>query len=116
MAGGALLAMKLYPNLMLRLAHCPLRDTTGVPCPTCGGTHAAASLATGDWLGALSYNPVVVLGLVGFAIWALYSVAATLVPVWRRSLQLDAGDKKAARWLAALLFIFAWVWQFFRVF
>ena len=113
---GAWLALRLYPDLVLGLSHCPLRDITGVPCPTCGGTHSAAALAAGRWLEALRANPVVVVGLVGFVAWALYCVAATLVPTWRRGLHLSPAEKKAARLLAALIFILAWVWQILRVF
>lgn len=112
---GGLLALRLFPNLVLGLAHCPLRDMTGVPCPTCGGTHSAASLAAGRWLAALQANPVVAAGLVGFAVWAAYCLAATAVPGWRRSLRLTSGEKRAARITAALLLLLGWIYQVVRV-
>lgn len=43
---------------------CPLRALTGVPCPFCGGTTAAAHIGHLDLLGALRANPVVVVGAI----------------------------------------------------
>lgn len=40
---------------------CPLRALTGIPCPFCGGTTAAAHLGHGDVVGALAANPFVVI-------------------------------------------------------
>jgi hypothetical protein len=37
---------------------CLLRTTTGIPCPSCGMTRAAAALAHGDWLAALAWHPL----------------------------------------------------------
>jgi hypothetical protein len=36
---------------------CPLRTLTGVPCPLCGMTRAATSLAAGDLGASLAFNP-----------------------------------------------------------
>lgn len=112
---GGLIAIKLFPNLVFGLSHCPMRDITGVPCPTCGGTHSAASLAAGNWLEALQANPVIAVGMVVFMAWAFYCLVATIVPSLRRSLHLSTHEKKAARILAVLLLIGAWFWQIARV-
>lgn len=102
------------PDLVARVAHCPLKDATGIPCPTCGGTHAAIALARGDLATAWWANPLVVLIAAGLALWSLWALAASFVPRWRRGVELGPGEKKAARILAALLIVLAWVWQFFR--
>ena len=107
--------MRLYPALIFGLARCPLRNITGVPCPTCGGTHSAASLAAGQWLAALRANPFVVVALGVFAVWAVYCVIATLIPGLRRGLRLSPTEKMAARILAAVLLVLAWAWQIARV-
>lgn len=112
---GGLIATRLWPNLVFGLAHCPLRDITGVPCPTCGGTHSATSLAAGRWFEALTINPVVAVGLFVFILWAAYSMAATVIPAWRRGILLSPKEKKATRLLAAFFFVLAWVWQIHRV-
>lgn len=43
----------------LPMPRCLLRELTGVPCPTCGGTRSLAALAEFDWPTAWSMNPLV---------------------------------------------------------
>jgi peptidoglycan/LPS O-acetylase OafA/YrhL len=110
----ALLGLALVwfqPDLVLRLAHCPLRDLTGVPCPTCGGTGAAVALTEGRWAEALAANPLVTLGGVVFSIWLLAGLVATVVPSLRRELVLTDREKKTARILAVVLLVTGWLYQ-----
>lgn len=37
---------------------CPFRNIVGVPCPTCGVTHALVSLLHLDFNAYMSYNPM----------------------------------------------------------
>lgn len=53
---------------------CPLRNTTGVDCPFCGATRAAASVANGDLALALDHN--------AFFVVAILPVAAVAWVVW----------------------------------
>lgn len=41
---------------------CLLRAVTGIPCPLCGGTTAAAQVGAGDLAAALRSSPLAVLG------------------------------------------------------
>jgi len=107
---GALVLLHLAPDFVLGVAHCPLRETTGVPCPTCGGTLAAVHLASGQWAAALRANPLVTVLVTGYVPAACYACAATVVPIWRRSLRLTAKEKRTARWLAILLLAVDWLW------
>ena len=53
LAGGALWQLSpIHPPLV-----CPLRATTGVPCPFCGMTRAVTSAVRGDVAASLRYNP-----------------------------------------------------------
>ncbi|MDX2472689.1 MAG: hypothetical protein QNL91_03185, partial [Candidatus Krumholzibacteria bacterium] len=45
-----------------------------------------------------------------YVLLAVYATAATVVPSWRRSLQLTATEKRTARWLAILLLALNWAW------
>ena len=61
---------------------CLLRAVTGVPCPFCGSTTAAARAATGDLIGALAANPVTVLAVLALVLAPLYArrVPRSVVP------------------------------------
>lgn len=107
---GALLLLRLAPDTVLAFVHCPLREITGIPCPTCGGTRALSHLAAGDWSAAVAANPLVILAGSGFLLTALYATAATLRPAWRRALALTPNEKRSARWLAILLIVLNWAW------
>ena len=59
----ALLLWLLAPAL-IRISQvvspsCPVRSLTGLLCPTCGGTHAVASMVRGDFVGAACHNAFV---------------------------------------------------------
>ena len=105
------LLARYQAELVMKVAHCPLRDVTGLPCLTCGGTHTAVSLANGQWGEALRTNPLVAVGLVLFGVWLAAGLVATVIPRLRREIRLTSGEKKTARILAALLLLAAWMRQ-----
>jgi hypothetical protein len=114
LAVGGLILAWTRPALLLGMAHCPLRDLTGIPCPTCGGTHAALALAHGRFATAFTANPLVAVGLVLLGLWLLWGVLATLVPPLRRQMTLSAREKRTARILAVLLLGATWIWEILR--
>jgi len=108
---AGLLAVRRAPDLVLAAASCPLRDLTGLPCPTCGGTHGAVALAAGRLGGAFAANPLVPLGAAAVALWAVWALLAAAVPALRVRLRLGPRETRAARLLAALLIVLLWVRQ-----
>lgn len=58
---------------------CPWRAITGVDCPFCGTTRAAAALGRGDFVAALDHNALAVLILLpaATAAWGLWTVRAS---------------------------------------
>ena len=89
---------------------CPLRALTGIPCPFCGGTTAAAQLGHGDVGGALLANPfVVVAGL------ALVVAPAALGFHGVRSVAaLSALTRRRLRILLIAGVVFSEIWQLVR--
>ena len=61
----------LLLTLWLPLKPCLLYQTTGLPCFLCGGTRASLALVSGDWMGALRWNPLAVIALVSVVGWAV---------------------------------------------
>lgn len=78
---------------------CLLRAVTGVPCPFCGTTTAAARAATGDVLGALAANPVTVLAV----------LALVLAPLYARRVPPKVGPAVFTAGVTV-----AWAWQLAR--
>ena len=56
---------------------CPLRTLTGIPCPTCGATHAAVHLFRLSFSDAIRANPLVALFGLGAA-----AVCVLGMPLW----------------------------------
>lgn len=103
--GGVASALSLLQTLhpQQALFVCPLRAVTGIPCPLCGGTTAAVSVARLDLVGALRANPVAVLGALVFALAPL----GLLAFVRRRSPRLTF-------WILAAALGIAELWQLVR--
>ena len=103
--------LRYQPGVVFQLAHCPLMQCTGIPCPTCGGTHSMAALSIGDWDAALGANPLVAITLIIFVIWAIWAILATVLPPLRYAADLSLAEKRAVKILAALLLLLAWARQ-----
>jgi hypothetical protein len=78
--GTAVASSLLLRPLWLALAplapECPFREITGVPCPTCGTTHAALALLHGHVIASLAANPLA--GLAGIA----FLAGGVIAPLW----------------------------------
>jgi hypothetical protein len=64
---------------------CPWRLLTGLDCPFCGSTRAAAALAHGDVVAALDHNALFVLAvlplaLAAWAVWVTHARAGRPLP------------------------------------
>jgi len=91
---------------------CPLRELTGIPCPTCYGTRAMLAVVAGEWGRALRLNPLV--GTAGIAMVASVPAAAAAVlggwprprisPRLARLLARIGGALVVANWLYLLFF------------
>lgn len=100
-AAGMLAAAAVWPLLPVHppLA-CPLRTTTGIPCPFCGMTRAVTAAVRGDLAASLRYNPA---GIV------LVVLAVALVAGWvmgRLPPRITL-----PRWLLPVAFGLLWAWN-----
>jgi hypothetical protein len=117
--GGAfVLAARCAPALgraaelgLALLPTCLLRAATGVPCPTCGGTRAAAALLSGHLTDAFAFNPLLVLAFLGIVAYVPYAGAVAcgvLAPV--RTGWLEGSMPPALRWGIVALVGGNWVY------
>lgn len=111
LVAAALVALSpLAPRLAAGLPACPLKTTTGWPCPGCGTTRAALALADFDLLSAFAVSPLaaagwtllVAGGLVAGAL-ALAGIESPAPPAWtpRRlaAFRLAAAAAIAGNWI-----------------
>jgi len=70
----AVLASPMIDSIGWLARPCSLRSATGLPCLACGGTRAVQAMATGQWLVALKFNPLVVVGVWAAVIWFVAAV------------------------------------------
>lgn len=55
-----LISLLLIITVYCYIFGCPFRNIVGIPCPTCGVTHALVSLLHLDFNAYMSYNPMAV--------------------------------------------------------
>lgn len=96
------LAARFLPVAELGMP-CPFKLLTGLPCATCGMTHAFVHLARGDLAGALVASPFGVLLAVGGWGFAVADFARLLLALPLPSIEAETGRRFALAGLAALL-------------
>ena len=103
---GLMLVARVVLHFQLPLPSCPLRETTGVPCPLCGSTRTFAALARLDFAAALRLNPLVcVAACAASALWLLAMVRLEMPLARLRSLPIRGAMWK---WLLAAALAANW--------
>jgi hypothetical protein len=92
---------------------CPLRELTGIPCPLCGMTRAATSLAAGDVGASLAFNPFLLVLAAATAVMAVV-MAGRALGVLPAARPLPGRWGPAAVGLVALLVGASWLVQLGR--
>ena len=105
LAGGVALAMRSWGLLPLDWS-CPLRELTGVPCPTCFLTRSMMGALRGDLPASLHWHPLgIPLLVAGAGLTALLWMGRLSQPRRLWPLAASAGGLIAAVWLIRL-----WGW------
>ena len=106
LAAGAISLLRLD---RVPLTLCMFKGLTGMPCPTCGSTRAAARLFELDPGGALAMNPFTTVLATVIAAWAVVDVL--LLPR-RRALRvgLSRSSGRAFRVVVFAAFLMNWVY------
>jgi hypothetical protein len=97
---------------------CLFRQVTGIPCPSCGTTHAVLSIAKGKFRQALDENILgypVLLMLVLFPLWILYDLIRRKESFYRFYLWAESIlRKKWIAWSALIFLLVNWGWNIFK--
>jgi len=113
-AGGVLLAARVYPFREHPVITCQFRKWTGHPCPGCGYTRAFQSIARGRADDAVKDAPASVLLFAGVALVLAWNLAGLVL---RRRLRpgprLIPGPRTGRVLIAAAiaLFLANWAWR-----
>jgi Protein of unknown function (DUF2752) len=97
---------------------CLFRQVTGIPCPSCGTTHAILSITKGNFRQALDKNILgfpVALMLVIFPLWILIDLIRKKGSFYQFYFWAESYLRK--KWVAwsALIFLLAnWGWNIFK--
>jgi len=94
-------------------APCLLRLVTGIPCPMCGMTTAATSLAAGELQAALAANPFVLL-LAGATLVMTVLMAARAVGLAPPAARWQPARQRHVWLLVGVLGIASWLFQLHR--
>jgi hypothetical protein len=107
-AASAVALKPLWMTIAPQLRPCIFRSLTGIPCPTCGTTRAAAAFLHGDLLTAFATNPLAaaagLLFIVGAPVAVLWTLARWRIP------SLPSPLPKLARITAVALVAANWVY------
>jgi hypothetical protein len=96
-AVGLIGAAAVWPLVPHPYIACPLRSTTGIPCPLCGMTRACAAAVHGHLATSVAFNPAGVL-----------LVFAAIVAVVRPQLLTRVS---VPMWVVVIAFAAMWVWN-----
>lgn len=98
---------------------CLFRALTGAPCPACGSSRAIVTLLNGSLVGALWYNPLGVILLLGIIIvtpWLVFDIVTrrqTLYSAWN-FLESHFVKRKIYIFVMVVALLANWVWNMFK--
>ncbi len=107
MAAASFLAARFLPVLALPYT-CPSKGMLGIPCATCGMTHAFVALAHGDLAVALTASPLG--ALLAAAAWGYALLYLLRLALCRPFPALPPALLRAATALGVLALLANWAW------
>jgi hypothetical protein len=104
----------LWIRMDLPRIACPLRELSGVPCPTCGSTRMVEAFLRGDLNAAFASNPLVFLALTGVAAWAIASTLRRVFSWPAPQVVCNRRERLLARVAVVALVLSGWAWVIVR--
>lgn len=104
-----LAAARFFPVLSLAPV-CFLQTVVGIPCPTCGGSHAVVSLAYGNIFESFRANPLVCLTLLFSLPFFFYNIITLLFDFPTITVELTEKEKKLPIIFIVVLVVLNWLY------
>ncbi|HOX86192.1 MAG TPA: DUF2752 domain-containing protein [bacterium] len=101
--------LRFFPGVLRAMPPCLFRQQFGIPCPSCGATHAATHLSRFALKPAFLANPFFA---ILFVVLGLWGVASLTTLISGRTLVLNISPKRSAQWYWLLLLLFLLNWLF----
>ena len=98
---------------------CPIKNITGMPCPSCGTTRAVMALLQGHFSEAAYINPLGYLATAALAvlpIWLIYDLILkkdTFITSYKKAENYIKGSTIIIA-VAALLMLSNWIWNIYK--
>lgn len=101
------LAVKYLPIAHLAPS-CVFRGLSDIPCPTCGATRALISLTKGNFVDAVTMNPLVAMLVLAAVVSCVYSIVSVLFGMRRMIFSLSEREKDGIRIAAVMIVLLNW--------
>ena len=99
-----------FSPLPALLPACAFRQLSGMPCPTCGSTHALLHLAQGEVMPALFFNPLFTLTMIFLLAAFVCSIVAAALKLRRLNFFSSKKERFVLKTAAVMLVILQWVY------
>jgi hypothetical protein len=110
-SGLAFAGAALWLGMGLAWPRCPFLAVTGFPCLTCGATRALIAFAHGNFLLALSWNPLAFFAFWGVIAFDLYAVVVLISRSPRlRVVDWTRGETKTLRVAVVAAIALNWIY------
>jgi hypothetical protein len=97
---------------------CFIKQTTNIPCPSCGSTRSVISLLHGNFIDALKMNPlgyIVAMIMIVAPFWVIFDVAFKKKSLFSFYKNIESFLKKPRHSIPLiLLLIMNWIWNILK--
>ena len=100
------------------LTFCPVKNITGIACPSCGSTRSIIEISKGNFYDAILLNPfgyIIAAGLLVLPLWLLYDILFKKDSLYKSYLKFEKTLR--IKWVAIILILLTisnWGWNIYK--
>jgi hypothetical protein len=111
---GACLSLAALSRLSFLWPACHFREWTGLPCLTCGSTRMLDALLVGNFVEAVTWNPLVFVGMAGVTVWVVATALGVALGWPTRRLVASRRERLGLWLLGAGMIAIDWAYLVWR--